>query len=90
MSDNQQTTPEEAAPEAVQEVAQEAAQDEKPVIEKTPEQKRKSKERRRKAIVAIIWVLLIIGFGFLMLFLASRIGQFGSILDMLRYIGEQF
>lgn len=92
MSDNEQTTPEievtqpeTTQPEMKQPETPENDKDNKKINNKT-----KRKERRRKIIIAVIWVLLIIGIGFLILFLASRIGQFGSICDMLSFIADQF
>lgn len=52
-----------------------------------PERK---KARRRTVIKVVIWAAIIALIAFLTLFLSSRIGQFGSIGDMLAYIRAQF
>jgi len=61
-----------------------------PEQEEDPKEKKKQNETRRKLIIILIWILLIAGFAFLVLFLASRIGQFNSIADMFDFIKAQF
>ena len=45
--------------------------------------------RRRKQRSFLIWTLVVFVVIFLTLFLSSRIGEFRSIADMLRYIASQ-
>jgi len=52
--------------------------------------KEEKKRKRRRVLVFILWVLIVAGFAFLMLFLSSRIGEFDSIRDMLNFIAAQF
>ena len=89
MSDNQQSAPE-VTPDATSDAETTVTVATEATAEEKEKEDKKGKEARRKTIVAILWILLIAGFAFLVLFLASRIGQFDSIADMFDFIKEQF
>jgi len=58
------------------------------------ETERKRKKRKSRAIKIalkiVIWCIIILIVVFLTLFLSSKIGEFESIADMLRFIRSQF
>jgi len=70
----------------------------KDVVEKGSENKssgkKKPKKRKGRALGTllrvVLWIIVVCIVIFLTLFLASRIGEFNSILDMLDYIRGQF
>ena len=49
----------------------------------------KPKRKKRVLLRLIIWLVIIAGVIFLTLFLAARIGEFDSIMDMLNWIKDQ-
>ncbi len=52
--------------------------------------KKKRRSVIKKIAIAILWVAAIAVVAFLVLFIASKVGQFNSIGDMLDYIWAQF
>jgi len=69
--------------------------DERPAEIAAKEQKREKSEKRQRSIFKgimkiVIWVCVIALLIFLTLFLSSRIAEFDSIGDMIRYIRSQF
>jgi predicted nucleic acid-binding Zn ribbon protein len=52
--------------------------------------KEEKKRKRRRVLVFVLWVFIIAGFAFLMLFLSAKIAEFDSIRDMLNFIAAQF
>jgi len=60
--------------------------DETPVVYREDE---KPKRKKRILLRIVIWLVIIAAIIFLTLFLAARIGEFDSIMDMLNWIKEQ-
>ena len=58
---------------------------------KTEQRKKRKRSRTLKMIIKIgVWCIIILVVLFLTLFLSSKIGEFDSIADMLRFIRNQF
>lgn len=59
--------------------------------EQTPRKTKtvRKKKHGRTVITVVLWLLVIVLVALLILFLSARIGQFGSVGDMLAYIRSQ-
>ncbi len=58
--------------------------------EDMPKKRKKNRSALKKAAIVLLWLAAIAAVVFLVLFIASRIGQFDSIGAMLNYIWAQF
>ncbi len=55
----------------------------------TRKDRKKKRSTVKKVVIVLVWIAVIAAIAFLVLFLASKIGQFDSIGSMIEYIRTQ-